>query len=183
MTYHDSDNTKEGDATSYRSNGGGVDIVKGNGGYAIGYTAAGEWLEYSVDVTVAGEYSYEAYVSSGSTNSGFSLSLLEEDGNVTSLCKVNVPQTGDNDWSTYKGVKGKLSKRLKAGPQILRLTIDGPYCNIDKIVFTCTSPDGVETIVANPLPSSNVLYNISGQRVDENYKGLVIKNGRKMIMR
>ena len=79
--------------------------------------------------------------------------------------------------------KTDLSKRLKAGPQILRLTIDGPYCNIDKIVFTCTSPDGVETIVANPLPSSNVLYNLSGQRVDENYKGLVIKNGRKMIMR
>ena len=183
MTYHDSDNTKEGDATSYRSNGGGVDIVKGNGGYAIGYTATGEWLEYSVDVTVAGEYSYEAYVSSGSTNSGFSLSLLEEDGNVTPLCKVNVPQTGDNDWSTYKGVKGKLSKHLKAGPQILRLTIDNPYCNIDKIVFTCTAPDGVETIVANPLPASNVLYNLSGQRVDENYKGLVVKNGRKMIMR
>lgn len=41
ISYHDSDTRNEG-TTAYRTNGGGVDIVQGNGGYAIGYTNAGE---------------------------------------------------------------------------------------------------------------------------------------------
>ena len=61
QSYHDSDTKDEGDA-KYRNDNGGVDLVKGNGGVALGYTAQGEWLEYTVDVTEAGEYSYEAVV-------------------------------------------------------------------------------------------------------------------------
>ena len=30
---------------------------------------------------------------------------------------------------------------------------------------------------------SNVIYNLAGQRVDANYKGVVIVNGKKMIQK
>ena len=180
LTFHDSDDTREGDAASYRTDGG-VDIVRGNGGYAIGYTVANEWLEYTVDVKEPGEYSYEAYASSGVTGSGFSISLVNG-SSLTRLATVNVSQTGNNDWSTYKTFTGKLSRHLTAGQQTLRITITGTQCNIDKIVFKCTLSDGIEAVEALPArrePS----FNISGQRVDSRYRGIVVSNGRKVVRR
>ena len=175
FTYHDSDSNNEG-STSYRSDSEGVDIVSGNGGYVIGYTAANEWLEYSVDVKEAGEYSYEATASSGSSNSAFTLGLVGGNGSVTSLCKVNVTNTGD--WDTYKVFKGKLSRKLDLGPQLFRITINGAYVNVDKIELKCTS-SGITTVAtAQPAGQS---YNMKGQQVDANYRGIVIRNGRKYL--
>jgi len=175
FTYHDSDSNNEG-STSYRSDSEGVDIVSGNGGYVIGYTAANEWLEYSVDVKEAGEYSYEATASSGSSNSAFTLGLVGDNGSVTSLCKVNVTNTGD--WDTYKVFKGKLSRKLDLGPQLFRITINGAYVNVDKIELKCTS-SGITTVAtAQPAGQS---YNMKGQQVDANYRGIVIRNGRKYL--
>ena len=178
MSFHDSDNVNEGDVKDYRDNGGGVDLVKGNGGTVIGYTAQGEWLDYTINVTQAGEYEYEATVSSGNDGAAFSLAIVNEKG-ITQLAKVNVPKTGDGDWSKYKTVKGKLSKPLEAGEQILRLTIEGPYANIDKIEIKST-----ETGILSPhasQPSTQNTYNLAGQRVNSRYKGIVIQDGKKIV--
>ncbi len=181
MTYHDSDTQNEG-GTSYRSNGGGVDIVTGNGGYAIGYTATGEWLEYTVNVKEAGKYAYSAIASSGVTGSGFTLSLVE-DGNLTTLCKVNVPQTGNNDWNNYQSIEGNIAPKLKAGKQTFRLTIDSPYCNIDKIELRCIVSDGVDKVSDDSRSSSDDIFNIYGMKVDSRYKGIVIHDGKKRLNR
>ena len=152
FTYHDSDSKDEG-GTNYRSDSEGVDIVTGNNSHALGYTAVNEWVEYSVNVTEGGKYAYKATVSSGVTGSGFTIGLVE-DGKITSLCKVNVPQTGSNNWDTYKTVTGYLSKNLEAGNQILRFTINGANCNIDKVEFICTVSDGLE-VVTTAEPADN----------------------------
>ena len=181
MTFHDTDDNREGDAASYRTDGG-IDIVKGNNGYAIGYTAANEWMEYTVDVKEPGEYSYDAYASSGTTGSGFTIGLVSG-SSVINLAKVNVAQTGSNDWGTYKAFSGKLSRHLNAGKQILRITITGANCNIDKIVFKCTLSDGIDDV---EQPAANVkrpTFNLSGQRVDGNYRGLIIRDGKKIMHR
>ena len=178
MAYHDSDATDEGDA-KYRTDNGGVDLVKGNGGVALGYTAQGEWLEYTVDVKEAGEYSYEAIASSGIDGAAFHVSLVE-DGKQTQLFKVNVGKTANNDWNVYKTFTGTLSKQLEKGKHTLRLTIDAPYCNIDKIKFECTTPSGIEAIELNNN-SDKPAYDLGGRRVNRNHKGLVIKDGRKLI--
>lgn len=177
VSYHDSDTKDEGDA-EYRTDNGGVDLVKGNGGVALGYTARGEWVEFTVDVKEAGEYSYETIVSSGIDDAAFHVSLVEN-GKQTQLFKVNVGKIADNDWNTYKTFKGKLSKQLKEGRQTLRLTIDGAYCNIDKIKFVCTSASGINTIESdsNDAPT----YNLMGTKVGPEYKGITIKNGRKKM--
>ena len=176
LSYHDSDTKDEGDA-KYRKDNGGVDLVKGDGGVALGYTAQGEWVEYTVNVVEAGEYSYEAVVASGNENSAFTVSLVQ-DGKLTQLFKVNVPKTCD-DWNTYVTRKGKLSKKLEKGQQILRLTIDGAYANIDKIKFTCTSSTGINSVEATPTDAP--AYNLMGAKVNSNYKGLKIKNGKKQL--
>ena len=181
MTFHDTDDNREGDAASYRTDGG-IDIVKGNNGYAIGYTAANEWMEYTVDVKEPGEYSYDAYASSGTTGSGFSIGLVNG-SSVTSLAKINVSQTGNNDWGTYQAFSGKLSRHLNAGKQILRVTITGANCNIDKIVFKCTLSDGIDDVEQPVVNLKRPTFNLSGQRVDGNYRGLIIRDGKKIMHR
>ena len=178
MSFHDSDNVNEGDVKNYRTDSGGVDLVKGNGGTVIGYTAQGEWLEYAVNVSQAGEYEYEATVSSGNDNSAFSISVIK-DGQMIQLAKVKVPKTGDNDWSKYKTVTGKLSKPLEAGEQTLRITIEGAYANIDKIEIKST--ETAITEVRGHGSTGVREYNLAGQEVNSRYKGIVIQNGKKVV--
>ena len=179
FTFHDSDSNREGDK-NYRSDSEGVDFVVGNGGTAIGYTATNEWLEYSIDVKEAGGYSYAATVSSGVTGSGFSIGL-NNNGTITTLAKVSVPQTGNNNWDTYRTVEGKLSKELEIGQQILRITITGNNCNIDKIELKCTTPSSIKDINADDANQKS--YDLFGRPVNSNYKGIIIKNGKKHINR
>lgn len=181
LTFHDSDSNREGDK-NYRSDSEGVDFVVGNGGTAIGYTAANEWLEYSIHVTEAGKYSYDATVSSGTTGSGFSIGLVKNNS-VTTLARVSVPQTGNSNWDTYKVVSGNLSRNLEEGEQILRITITGAQCNIDKIELKCTVSAGIESVTTAQRMNSNEMYNLAGQKVGANYKGIVIKNGKKILIK
>ena len=177
LSFHDSDNKNEGDA-NYRTDGEGVDLVKGNGGTAIGYTEKGEWLEYTINVTKPGEYSLEATVSSGVENSGFSVRRIKN-GSSTRLCKIQVPQTGNNNWGTYNVIKvDKLSKPLEEGEQIIRITIDGKQCNIDKIELKPVST-GIDNVTVDKKAGKT--YNLKGQQTNANHKGIVIKNGKKFI--
>ena len=71
-------------------------------------------MEYTVDVKEAGVYEYDAVVSSGTTNSGFSISLINN-GKTTNLTpSLVVPQTGNNDWGKYVSLHGRLSVPLEA---------------------------------------------------------------------
>ena len=172
--YHDNEIENRGDA-NYRTSDG-VDIVNGNNGKVIGYTNTGEWVEYTVNVKETGTYKYVATVSSGSTGSGFSINI--RNGNtITKLADVKVPQTGNNDWSTYKTVEGTIE--LEAGEQILRLVITGSNCNIDKIQFSLVT--GINGVTLDEPSSDDVLYNLSGQQVNANYKGIVIQRGKKQV--
>lgn len=176
VAYHDSNTDNEGDA-SFRT-GDGVDVVKGNGGNAIGYTNSGEWMEYSVEVKSDGLYKYTAHVSSGTTNSGFRIGLMAN-GKETTLANVSVPQTGSNNWDTYTQVSGSFN--LSAGKQTIRLTITGSSCNIDKIVFTDITR--VNYITEDDLNANGTRYNLGGQRVNE-YRdnGITIMNGKKVLI-
>ena len=139
----------------------------------IGYTAKDEWLEYTVNVKEAGKYSYEATVSSGTTNSGFRISLVNANGTFTTLANVSVPQTGNSDWGTYKAVTGNFLKELPAGQQILRFTITGASCNIDKVKLTCVEPNAINDLATEP---ANV---INGRKVVENRQFIIYRNGKK----
>lgn len=50
---------------------------------------------------------------------------------------------------------------------------------VQKLNFIEKGGDAVETI--NAAKGANVVYNVFGQKVDENYRGIVIKNGKKFI--
>ena len=179
LSYHDSDTEDQGKA-NYRSDNGGVDIVKGGSGYVIGYTANNEWLDYTVNVKEPGKYTYEATVSSGITGSSFIVQRIK-DGTTSTLFKVTVPQTGNNSWDTYKTVSGNLSYQLEEGEQVLRIKILNGNCNIDKIKLNCVLNTGINDVTVHPQQSQKNVYNLSGQKVGNGYRGIVIVNGKKML--
>ncbi len=150
ISFKDSDNENEGAAEEggddYRKDGSGVDIVKlSNGGHAIGYTAADEWLEYTVNVRSGGNYTYEAVVAAGNGSAKFHLALKDGQKYSDLTDVISIPE--GSDWTTYTSISGKLLSPLQEGEQVIRVAIDGPYGNIDKITFTCTDcTTGIEEI-------------------------------------
>ena len=44
-----------------------------------------------------------------------------------------------------------------------------------------TDPSGIKNVVNGKASSSAAIYNIAGQRVDKNFKGLVVKEGKKFV--
>ena len=173
LSFHDSNSDGEGDYQSYRSDAEGVDIVRGNNGTVIGYTNANEWLEYTVDVKQAGKYSYEATASSGANNSSFRISLVNANGSLTPLANVSVDMTGaSNDWSTYKSFTGNFQKELTTGQQILRITITGASCNIDKIKLTCVEPNAINDVTPELTP-------VDGRKYIENGQIVIYRNGKR----
>lgn len=130
VAYHDDDASNQGSA--YRTDG--VDIV-GNAtdGYMVGYTIAGEWLEYSVNVLNAGAYDWEALVASNADGKRLHVLL---DGIMELTGSVAIPNTGG--WDTYGTVTG-VTPNLSAGPHTLRIVIDDSYINIDKLTFSSPS--------------------------------------------
>ena len=54
---------------------------------------------------------------------------------------------------------------------------------ISSIEFTPVNATGISTINAAEKVSNGAIYNLAGQKVANDYKGLVIKNGKKMIQK
>lgn len=163
VSYYDSDYINEG--KYYREDG--VDIV-GIGdslnpdGYALGYTAKGEWTEYTINVESGDRFFYRASVASGLEHSGFRLLL---DGKAISDT-IEIPK-GEN-WTDYTIIEGRLNAPMTAGKHVLRVVITGPYANLDWIRFAKTEEDlltEVEEQVAVYGEWDLPVYDISGTLV------------------
>ena len=158
----------------------GGSIVATADGFAWGNAANGDWAEYSVKVNQAGKYSYEATVSSEVTGSKFTMTLVDSEGKEISMPLVKVPNKGKD---TYEVKTGTVKEALNEGVYTLRINVTGGNCNIDKVKFICTEPvsgiNEVETDNASNAPT----YNLMGVPVNAGYRGIVIKNGKKMFVK
>ncbi len=136
VAYHDSETTNI--PGQYRTDEG-VDIG-GNDtiGYAVGYLAQGEWLEYTVDVAEAGAYSVSASVASAVGGGRMQISASAN----AAVTTVVVPGSGTGDYNTFQSVLSNGYLFLEAGEQTLRIDITGsdPF-NIDFLVFTAVEGD------------------------------------------
>ena len=157
----------------------GGSIISTSNGFALGNLAANNWAEYSVNVTQAGKYSYEATVSSDVAGSKFNMYLIDADGEEKILGLVKVPNTGSKD--VYNTKNGTIRESFSEGIHTLRIAVTGGNCNIDNIKFICTDPvSGINEIV-NDVDADAPAYNLMGVPVNAGYHGIVIKNGKKMI--
>ena len=50
-------------------------------------------------------------------------------------------------------------------------------------IAAVSSTTGIERVVATPTSKETPVYNLAGQQVSKSYKGIVIKNGKKMVQK
>jgi xylan 1,4-beta-xylosidase len=123
-------------------------------GYNIGWSAAGEWLEYTVNVAHSGNYDITLRAAVNGTERRVSLSAsgqaIAED--------ITIPNTGG--WQIWQDVTVP-NIRLEAGVQVLRITIGGAdYVNLNYMVLLPSKNHGIQlkagwNLVGCPLPGIN----------------------------
>jgi beta-glucosidase-like glycosyl hydrolase len=132
-----------GSANGYRSDGADLeatadtqDTSAAGGGYDMGWTAPGQWFNYTVNVATAGTYSVAFRVSSpyGITDA---LHIANSSGtNLTGA--VAVPNTGG--YETWATVAASIT--LSAGQQTLTVEQDSNGWNFHYLAFTLGSGGG-----------------------------------------
>jgi endonuclease/exonuclease/phosphatase family metal-dependent hydrolase len=131
VAYHDT--TPGNSGGQYR--GTDVDIeLCSNGGYDVGWTTGGEWLNYTVNVAAQGSYTVQLQVASldGATmHVGFN-------GPSSVWSSVSIPSTGG--WQTWTTVS--IPVTLGAGVQQLTLMFDDGSANLDSVTVADASGGG-----------------------------------------
>ena len=89
----------------------------GSGGFDVGWVAAGEWLNYTVDVASAGNYDIEVRVASAGAGGTFHIEV----NGVDKTGPLTVPNTGG--WQTWTTIRPP-TVALSAGPQVWRVVMD-----------------------------------------------------------
>lgn len=114
---------------------GGCCFVESNpaasGGKNIGWTAAGNWLRYDLDVAQAGTYDLELRVANG-TGAAATNALSFRDATDRVLATVTVPNTGG--WGTYQSVHVPVV--LAAGDQLVTVYCETGGFNLDYFRLT-----------------------------------------------
>ena len=137
------DSENHGDS-DYRKDTG-VDLYKKSGDrIVVGYNQTGDWLEYTINVSEAGDYTFFAAVASANNTSSFQMSL---DGKELTD-KISVPQasSGEENYDDYNKVSANVT--LPAGKHILRMDVTGDWFDIDYFTFVkgkdATDPEPIE---------------------------------------
>ncbi len=126
IAYHDMD--KLNIAGDYRPDEG-VDIYDWKGeGYHVGNALPGEWMEYTVDVAMDGEYLAEVQLAALQDGGKFAI-------RVGSTQSDTLESKSSGSWLTTTVVSTTM--QLDSGQQIMRFSvIDDPLFHIDKMIFT-----------------------------------------------
>lgn len=142
---------KDTECTDFRSETG-VDIKKGATGYVIGWNEAWEWLEYTINVKEAGDYTMYAAVSTDNKDASFQLLL---DG-VALTDTIHANEAAKEEGQSFEDF-GKVKRNVKiekAGEHVLRFLVTGSWLDIDYINFVAgkdaEDTDPIEEITEDP---------------------------------
>jgi hypothetical protein len=117
VAYYDTTTTNSGGA--YRSTG--VDIATSTdptgGGYYVGWTKAGEWLTYTVNIATTGTYTLQTRLAALGTGGRF---RVEVDG-VNRTGSIAVPDTGA--WTNWQTL-ATSNVSLTAGQHVVRVVME-----------------------------------------------------------
>jgi endonuclease/exonuclease/phosphatase family metal-dependent hydrolase len=123
------DTTAGNTGGKYRSTD--VDIEScSEGGYDVGWTAAGEWLNYTVNVASSGTYNVDFRVAAASGGSFY----VHFNG-VNKTGTLYVPNTGG--WQAWRTIRKSVT--LAAGTQSMRITFDAGSFNLNSITVSSAS--------------------------------------------
>ncbi|WP_082026748.1 Ig-like domain-containing protein [Flammeovirga sp. OC4] len=141
ITYNDQDPSNNG---NYRQEEGVDNVLENGEGATVGWTAAGEWLEYTVDVTTSGVYDMTFRYASGNGAGGGPFYLSLNDTKISSDISVS----GTGGWSNWNS-QTVSNLELPKGSHILRVSFNGGEFNLGKLTFERTGDLGYD------LPSAD----------------------------
>jgi len=148
VAYHDLETANQGG--QYRT-AEGVDVeTTGDtgGGFNVGWTRTNEWIEYTVNVASAGNYTLLERVASGTTTGNFRV----EFNGVDKTGAVAVPNTGG--FQTYQNLSQTVN--LSAGVQVMRIFFNGNDANFNYFTLTAAGATNTPT---NTSPPTNTPTN------------------------
>lgn len=120
VAYNDTTVLNQGGLNAFR-NSEQVDLeacTDSGGGVDLGWTAPGEWLEYTVNVAAAGPYALSARMASADAGGTFHFRL---DGSDLGNSQFTVPNSGG--WQAWTSL-GPQTVNLPAGQHLLQLRYD-----------------------------------------------------------
>jgi len=172
IAYSDADAVNSG---GYRPEEGVDAEPCGEGGYDVGYIAAGEWIKYTVNVNTAGVYTLQIRLASPYTDKKLHVEL---DG-VNISGTVSVPTTGN--WQGYQTVS-ITTPSLTTGRKTLRIVMDTDGFNINYLEFT--SQAGAREAVAvypNPVTGNQLNLQLNGHKAGR-YRVLLFNSLNQPVM-
>jgi uncharacterized protein involved in high-affinity Fe2+ transport len=154
-----------GSANSYRSDGVDLEATTDTGGPAndLGWTAAGQWFKYTINVTTAGTYTVGLRLASPS---GVTDGLHIDNSAGTNLSgNVKVPATGG--WQTWTTAIATVT--LPAGTQTLTVDQDNGGWNLNFLAFGLNSSGGGTPPPPGEAPYGGTAAGVPGTVQAENY--------------
>jgi Bacterial Ig-like domain (group 2)/Carbohydrate binding module (family 6)/Domain of unknown function (DUF5060)/Secretion system C-terminal sorting domain/Putative collagen-binding domain of a collagenase len=146
VAYNDTEAANQGGTVYRATEGVDVGASVSQGGFVVGWTVANEWLEYTVNVATAGDYTlsfqYAALNTAGNIHVEFN--------GVNKTNTVSLPATGG--WDTFQTVSRTVT--LAAGVQVMRVFIESAGYNLNRLTFA--------TIASNQNPFGGTARNIPG---------------------
>lgn len=137
-------------------------------GATINNIAEGEWLEFTVNVTQTGLYSFAFRYASGNSAGGGPFHLEIDNKAVSS--NINVPSTSTTVWNIW-ATKTVNDIPLVEGQHIMRLVFDAGEFNLGKMTFARTGDLTQSFVTANAgndikvvLPATSTLLNGSASK-------------------
>ena len=128
----------------YRNDGVDIEYSTDQGGYNIGWTDNGEWLKYTVNTEMSGEYEFSFNASSPHDNGQIIVTIQEQTGSTN----FQVPNTGGYqnwDWTDTSSVN------LTSGENVIRVQIVNGNINLKSIKIEGSNLD--------PVPDNYSIWN------------------------
>ena len=125
----------------------------------------------------------KSYRLTGSDSAGeaFDTDLKVSDGTVTSTDSKNVYGLATvNGQDGFYKASGEQKIPAKCGYLEVAKTAGAAFFSLGDITGNTT---GIADVKAETVKADAQMYNLAGQKVGKGYKGIVIKNGKKMILK
>ncbi len=180
LAYHEANmNGNQGNGT-FRDDEVDIEVcTDAGGGFNLGYTLTGEWLEYTVNVANTGNYDLDLRLAKDGDGGLFHIEMDEVD--ITG--PIAVPNTGG--WQVWETVKLE-DLSLTAGEHIMKIVFDTDYTNLNYVTFIdlvtglSTSEALANAVYPNPFGSNGFhiksttafeyeITDLTGLRVEEGY--------------
>ena len=158
--------------------------------YYVGWTEAGEWMQYTIDVLSAGEFTLK-YTWASNISSGAPLKFIL---NGSELANVHCPST--ESWDDWQSANVKVE--LTGGMQKLKIFFPEGGLNLYSLEFKLEKAFGIiddmEGILIQPIPNPAVsmpelqltvlrsgqlsinIYNLLGQKLIKTLHSTVVPN-------